>query len=87
MEDREDIAAEAGPCEVLAEELDGRPMVGAVPTRARLGSRLHLGYRHAETTTASPAMSPGALLGDMQGLHPVFTTYWSRASAEQFAST
>jgi glutamate synthase domain-containing protein 2 len=33
-----------------------------------------------------PTTTPGALLGDLQGLHPVFTTYWPRASAEQFAS-
>lgn len=30
-------------------------------------------------------VAPGALLGDLQGLHPVFTTYWPSASAEQFA--
>ena len=34
-----------------------------------------------------PTLLPGALLGDdLQGQHAVFTTYWSRASAEQFAS-
>ncbi|MFP5321430.1 MAG: cobyrinate a,c-diamide synthase [Acidimicrobiia bacterium] len=43
--------AECGGLLWLAQELDGRPMVGAVPTRARLGERLHLGYRHAEATT------------------------------------
>ncbi len=32
-----------------------------------------------------PSTPPGALLGDIQDLHPVFTTYWNRASAEQFA--
>lgn len=45
--------AECGGLLWLAEELDGRPMVGAVPGRAHLGGRLHLGYRHAETTTDS----------------------------------
>jgi glutamate synthase domain-containing protein 2 len=32
-----------------------------------------------------PTVAPGALLGDIQGMHAVFTTYWSNASAEQFA--
>lgn len=32
-----------------------------------------------------PSVAPGALLGDIQGLHAVFTTYWPSASAEQFA--
>jgi glutamate synthase domain-containing protein 2 len=34
-----------------------------------------------------PTTTPGALLGDLQGQHPVFTTYWRQASAEQFAPT
>ena len=32
-----------------------------------------------------PTVAPGALLGDIHSLHPVFTTYWPSASAEQFA--
>jgi glutamate synthase domain-containing protein 2 len=32
-----------------------------------------------------PTTAPGALLGDLQGLHPVFTTYWTRASADHFS--
>jgi glutamate synthase domain-containing protein 2 len=32
-----------------------------------------------------PTTAPGGLLGDLQGQHPVFTTYWHQASAEQFA--
>ncbi|MDQ7747234.1 FMN-binding glutamate synthase family protein [Hydrogenophaga pseudoflava] len=32
-----------------------------------------------------PTVVPGALLRDIQGLHPVFTTYWPTASAHQFA--
>ena len=32
-----------------------------------------------------PTVAPGALLGDTHSLHPVFTTYWPSASAEQFA--
>ncbi len=38
--------AECGGLLWLAEDLDGRAMVGAVPTTARLGDRLHLGYRN-----------------------------------------
>jgi cobyrinic acid a,c-diamide synthase len=46
--------AECGGLLWLARELDGRPMVGAVPARARLGRRLVLGYRHGRTITDSP---------------------------------
>jgi cobyrinic acid a,c-diamide synthase len=45
--------AECGGLLWLAEELDGRPMVGAVTARARMGERLTLGYREAITTQAS----------------------------------
>lgn len=54
--------AECGGLLWLAEELDGRAMVGAVPTRARLGDRLRLGYRHATTTAASPIGPAGTEL-------------------------
>jgi cobyrinic acid a,c-diamide synthase len=46
--------AECGGLLWLARELDGHRLVGAIDARARLGSRLVLGYRHAETTVASP---------------------------------
>ena len=46
--------AECGGLLWLADTLDGRPMVGALPTRARLTDRLTLGYREATTTVASP---------------------------------
>ncbi|HKA83438.1 MAG TPA: cobyrinate a,c-diamide synthase [Acidimicrobiales bacterium] len=48
------VWAECGGLLWLARELDGRPMVGAVPTRARLGDRLVLGYREAQTRAPSP---------------------------------
>jgi cobyrinic acid a,c-diamide synthase len=54
--------AECGGMLWLAEELDGRPMVGAVPTAGRLGDRLVLGYRQAETTAASPIGPAGTTL-------------------------
>ncbi len=50
--------AECGGLLWLARELDGRPMVGAVPARARLGDRLVLGYRDGRTTADSP-LGPG----------------------------
>lgn len=37
----------------LAETLDDHPMVGAVPARSTMGSRLTLGYREATSTTDS----------------------------------
>jgi len=46
--------AECGGLLWLADELDGRSMVGVVPTRATLGQRLVLGYREAEVNTPSP---------------------------------
>jgi cobyrinic acid a,c-diamide synthase len=46
--------AECGGLLWLAESLDGRPMVGAVPAAAHLGDRLVLGYRLAESLVASP---------------------------------
>jgi cobyrinic acid a,c-diamide synthase len=54
--------AECGGLLWLAEELDGRPMVGAVPARAHLGERLHLGYRHVEARTETVLGPPGTRL-------------------------
>lgn len=52
--------AECGGLLWLAEELDGRPMVGAVPTHAVLGDRLHLGYRTV-TTTVDSVVGPAGI--------------------------
>lgn len=54
--------AECGGLLWLAEELDGRPMVGAVPTRGALGDRLSLGYRRATLTVDSPIGGAGTEL-------------------------
>ncbi len=54
--------AECGGLLWLAEAIDGHPMVGAIPTRATLGRRLHLGYRVAHTRAASPLGPPGTEL-------------------------
>ena len=54
--------AECGGLLWLAEELDGHRLVGAVPTRARMGTRLVLGYRQAETAVASPLGPAGTTL-------------------------
>lgn len=51
--------AECGGMLWLAEELDGRSMVGVVPTSGRLGDRLVLGYRHAESLAPSPIGAVG----------------------------
>lgn len=45
--------AECGGLLWLADELDGRSMVGALSTKATLGRRLTLGYRRATTTVDS----------------------------------
>lgn len=54
--------AECGGLHWLARELDGRAMVGVVPTTARLGDRLHLGYRNAKTTVVSVVGPAGTSL-------------------------
>lgn len=54
--------AECGGLLWLGERLDGRAMVGAVPTSARLGERLVLGYRKAEMTVASPIGAAGTTM-------------------------
>jgi cobyrinic acid a,c-diamide synthase len=54
--------AECGGLLLLAEELDGKPMAGAVPARAVMSDRLTLGYRHAATTTETPVGPAGTEL-------------------------
>jgi cobyrinic acid a,c-diamide synthase len=48
------IWAECGGLLLLAEEIDGRPMAGIVPGRARMTERLTLGYRTATTASETP---------------------------------
>jgi len=54
--------AECGGLLWLATDLDGRRMVGAVPARAALGTRLVLGYRHGRTVVDSPLGPAGTAL-------------------------
>jgi cobyrinic acid a,c-diamide synthase len=54
--------AECGGLLWLAAELDGEPMVGAVPATARLGERLTLGYRAATTLVPSVLGPAGTTL-------------------------
>ncbi len=54
--------AECGGLLWLADRLDGRPMVGAIPTSAHLTERLVLGYRHAESLVPSPIGPSGTTL-------------------------
>ncbi|MFI0374053.1 cobyrinate a,c-diamide synthase [Actinomadura sp. 1N219] len=53
------IAAECAGLLYLCEELDGEGMCGRVPGRARMTSRLTLGYRDAVATAESPLTRPG----------------------------
>ena len=46
----------------LCESLDGAPMTGAVPARARMTESLTIGYRTAVTTVGSPLGPPGTKL-------------------------
>jgi cobyrinic acid a,c-diamide synthase len=51
--------AECGGLLWLARELDGHAMAGALGVRARLGQRLHLGYREAVAGTGNPVLAAG----------------------------
>ncbi|MBN6056555.1 cobyrinate a,c-diamide synthase, partial [Nonomuraea sp. RK-328] len=53
------IAAECAGLLYLCEELDGRRMCGRVPGRARMTSRLTLGYRDAVALRRSPLTAEG----------------------------
>lgn len=53
------VAAECAGLLYLCEELDGRTMCGRVPGRARMTSRLTLGYREAVAVAESPLTRPG----------------------------
>jgi cobyrinic acid a,c-diamide synthase len=56
------VWAECGGLLWLANHLDGQPMVGVIAAEAHMTDRLTLGYRSAETTTASPLGPPGCAL-------------------------
>ncbi|TQL60181.1 cobyrinate a,c-diamide synthase [Oryzihumus leptocrescens] len=53
------VAAECAGLLYLAEELDGAPMCGVLPLRARMDSRLTLGYRSAVALTGSVLAAEG----------------------------
>ncbi len=46
--------AECGGYAWLCRDLDGHPMAGVVDATATMTDRLHLGYRQARTTVATP---------------------------------
>jgi cobyrinic acid a,c-diamide synthase len=54
--------AECGGLLWLCDDLDGRPMAGAVAARGRMTDRLSLGYREAVTTVATPLGPAGTPL-------------------------
>nr|WP_228046372.1 cobyrinate a,c-diamide synthase [Saccharopolyspora sp. HNM0983] len=54
------VQAECGGLLYLAEELDGHPLCGVVPGRARMASRLTLGYRDAVAASDSALFPEGA---------------------------
>lgn len=56
------VWAECGGLLWLAESLDGRPLAGVVPARARMTDRLTLGYRTATATRDSPLAAAGSVL-------------------------
>jgi cobyrinic acid a,c-diamide synthase len=54
------VAAECAGLLYLAESLDGKPMCGVLPARARMTDRLTLGYREAVADADGPLASRGA---------------------------
>ncbi|HET6793005.1 MAG TPA: cobyrinate a,c-diamide synthase, partial [Acidimicrobiales bacterium] len=56
------IWAECGGLILMAQEIDGRPMAGVVPGRARMTDRLTLGYRTATTATETPLGPAGVTI-------------------------
>jgi cobyrinic acid a,c-diamide synthase len=54
--------AECGGLAWLCRELDGHPMAGVVAAAATMTDRLHLGYRMARTTVATPLGPAGTEL-------------------------
>lgn len=54
--------AECGGFLWLCRQVDGTALVGALPARARMTDRLHIGYRRARTRRASPLGPPGTVL-------------------------
>ncbi|HMC38328.1 MAG TPA: cobyrinate a,c-diamide synthase [Acidimicrobiales bacterium] len=54
--------AECGGLLLLAEELDGQRMAGAIPARARMTDRLTLGYRTVTTAAETPLGPAGTVL-------------------------
>jgi cobyrinic acid a,c-diamide synthase len=54
--------AECGGLLWLCDDLDGRPMAGAIAARGRMTDRLSLGYREAVTTVATPLGPAGTRL-------------------------
>jgi cobyrinic acid a,c-diamide synthase len=54
--------AECGGLLLLCHSLDGHPMAGVVPARARMSDRLTLGYRTARTTVPTPLGPAGTVL-------------------------
>ena len=54
--------AECGGLLWLCDELDGRPMAGAIAAQGRMTERLSLGYREAVTTTPTPLGPAGTHL-------------------------
>jgi cobyrinic acid a,c-diamide synthase len=72
------IAAECAGLLYLATELDGKPMVGRIPARARMTGKLTLGYREA----VAEADSPLALAGERVHGHEFHRTVTDPAHGE-----
>lgn len=53
------VLAECGGLLYLTQELDGQPMCGVLPVRARMTERLTLGYREARAHTRTPWLDAG----------------------------
>ncbi|MDA3629451.1 cobyrinate a,c-diamide synthase [Saccharopolyspora sp. WRP15-2] len=75
------VHAECGGLLYLAEELDGHPLCGVLPAKARMSSRLTLGYRDAVAATDSALFPEGSRVSG----HEFHRTVLEPARGEQAA--
>lgn len=77
------VWAECGGLLWLCQSLDDRPLAGVVPAVATMTKRLHLGYRTAQTQTASPLGPAGTTF---RGHEFHYSTVEPAGEALQFSS-
>lgn len=82
------VVAECGGLLYLCHDLDGHPMCGVLPARARMAGRLTLGYREAEALATTPYVHAGERLRGHEFHHSVIEPLpgWDASPAWVLAS-